>query len=115
MKNNFHHFILDLIVIWWYNYITLNQGEIMNKLGRDFVIKYAVLHDFIRWALPKRSDTNTPDSLGDKLFRMSLKISWHSRCGTMSTTIYNEAKKLLDLHNAERALYWEDRMIKGNL
>ena len=44
-------------------------------LSRDFVIKYALLKQSLSKALLKTS-SKVPDSLGDLVFRMVLKMSW---------------------------------------
>lgn len=66
----------------------------------DQAIDNCLLKEAISRAAVRRNDTNIPDSLGDKLFRMSLKLSWASRhpdTAPATPDLLNDARLLLSM------------------
>lgn len=66
----------------------------LNECARLDSIDLSLLIDELSNTLRKH-DSAVPDSLGDRLFRMVLKLKWERRCGKVSSELVRNAVELL--------------------
>lgn len=75
-------------------------------LTTDEAIRRSLLKQRIATLADKRTDTNIPDSLGDQLVRMTLKLAWHFShpdSDPLTPEIDQQARDLLEKAEIEQA------------
>ena len=76
------------------------------NIQRDEAIARSLLRQRIARAADK-TNSRTPDSLGDRLVRMSLRLSWelsHPNSVTPQKEMFDEAKALINVFESINAL-----------
>jgi len=80
------------------------SSEVIQFVGnRSRVIKFSLLIDEVRRVAHKHSSA-IPDSLGDRLLRKALQLSYAMRTGYLDQAMVEEAEDLLKQDADERAM-----------
>lgn len=71
------------------------------------IIRLSLFKERVSRIATSRNDTHIPDSLGDQLVRMSLRLSWHTAhrdTDPITPEILKEAEELVKLAEDEKIL-----------